>query len=146
MRLGAGLNLNSTALTRNPGSLGPTSITRIERGQPRNTVLLSAAYRGGDFGALLRVRRFGEVAAQYSDGAGITPQTFGARWLTDANVSYTILRKYTFTAGADNLFDVYPDRDLPPSFTGLGAIQPYNPASPFGFNGRFVYARLSIYL
>jgi iron complex outermembrane receptor protein len=75
-------------------------------------------------------------------------QTFGARWITDANASYTLLRKYTFTAGADNLFDVYPASDPfnLPFVNGIGTHSPYNAVSPFGFNGRFIFARLSIYL
>jgi iron complex outermembrane receptor protein len=150
LRLGAGLNLNKTSVTRNllngATALGTVSTTRIEHGQPQNTILLSADYRRGDLGALLRTRRYGEVSSVYADGSAFSPQTFGARWITDANVSYTLLRKYTLSAGADNLFDVYPGRDAVPLFTGFAGVAPYNAVSPFGFNGRFVYGRLSIYL
>jgi iron complex outermembrane receptor protein len=155
LRLSAGLDVNSTTVTRNRTSgvvtLGHIGTTRIERGQPRNTVLGSAAFKRGDFGALLRTQRFGQVTVAQSQDLTVPDQTFGARWITDANVSYTLLRKYTFTAGADNLFDVYPDRNAIPgspttSGTGYFGIFPYNAASPFGFNGRFVFGRLAIYL
>jgi iron complex outermembrane receptor protein len=150
LRLTGGLDLNGTTLTRNLYSgataLGVVSATRIEKGQPRSTLLGSATYKRGDFGALLRTQRFGEVTAAYNQGTLFPDQTFAPKWITDANLSYTLLRKYTFTAGADNLFDVYPDRNSAPLYTGYNGISPYNPVSPFGFNGRFVYGRLSIYL
>jgi len=53
--------------------------------------------------------------------------------------------------GADNVFDVYPDRQLNPGNpttsnggTSNFGIFPYNGISPFGFNGRFIYTRLSL--
>jgi iron complex outermembrane receptor protein len=150
LRLTAGLDLNDTWITTNfagsSAALSRVSITRIEDGQPGSSLLASAAYRLGDFGALLRTQRFGEVEVGYAAGLGYPNQTFAARWITDANVSYTLLRKYTFTAGADNLFDVYPDRNSAPASTGFNGISPYNAISPFGFNGRFVFGRLAIYL
>ena len=132
--------------------LGRRATTRIERGQPRTGLLGSAAYKRGAFGALLRAQRFGDVTSLDRQSI-FEEQRFGARWLTDANASYTIRRQYTFTVGADNLFDVYPDRNNvsgnPVSGVqgnGYFGILPYNGRSPFGFNGRFVYGRLAIYL
>jgi iron complex outermembrane receptor protein len=164
LRFSGGLDLNSTMLTRNsvvalvptPGlsqgvSVVPTldalSVTRMERGQPRNTLLASAAYQLGDFGALLRTQRFGEVVVSHTQSSA-QDQTFGAQWVTDANASYTLLRKYTFTAGANNLFDVYPATDPfnLPFVNGFGTHSPYNAVSPLGFNGRFIFVRLSLYL
>ena len=47
--------------------------------------------------------------------------------------------------GADNIFDVYPDKNSVGSATVGGnanfGIFPYNGISPFGFNGRFAYVR-----
>jgi iron complex outermembrane receptor protein len=51
--------------------------------------------------------------------------------------------------GADNLFDVYPDRgalNISGGTVGNRGVSPYSTSSPFGFNGRFAYGRLSIYL
>jgi iron complex outermembrane receptor protein len=47
--------------------------------------------------------------------------------------------------GADNMFDVYPDKNsvgnaLVGGNSNFG-IFPYNGISPFGFNGRFAYVR-----
>jgi iron complex outermembrane receptor protein len=160
LRLVAGANFNTTSVTRDATSgalgLGRIGLTRLERGQPRSNLLAVANYTLGNFGTLLRTQRFGEVTVARLQDPAVPAQTFSAKWVTDANVSYTLWRKYTFTVGADNLFDVYPDRNnVPgdPAATGPSAIgggyygiYPYNAASPFGFNGRFVYGRLSIYL
>jgi iron complex outermembrane receptor protein len=57
--------------------------------------------------------------------------------------------KLGITLGADNLFDQYPDRVpnarvLPTGVVNLNATNAlgFSRYSPYGFNGRFVYARL----
>ena len=62
------------------------------------------------------------------------------------------LERVSIAIGADNLFDVYPDRSpfgaRPASIGGFyPANQQYIPFSifsPFGFNGRYLYARVGI--
>ena len=86
---------------------------------------------------MVHTQRFGAVGVR-----GTTPnldQKFGAKWLTDLNVSYSVLRQLRFTVGSNNITDVYPDRNIPAN-NNSGIIQ-YNQVSPFGFNGRFVYAK-----
>ena len=101
-------------------------------------VLASAAYQLGNFGALLRTQRFGEVTVSHTPSIA-QDQTFGARWITDANASYTLLRKYTFTAGADNLFDVYPASDPfnLPFVDGLGTDRFAIATKPECIRGRY---------
>ncbi|HEX7025001.1 MAG TPA: hypothetical protein VF187_09305, partial [Gemmatimonadales bacterium] len=78
---------------------------------------------------------------------GSLDQTFSAKWITDASASYTYGRRITLMLGADNIFDVYPDKNSVGSATVGGnanfGIFPYNGISPFGFNGRFGYLRAS---
>jgi len=164
LRLTSSYNHNVVKVTRvdsTPSNLkafqetlfGRVERTRIERGNPRDNFVASGTYSLGGISLTGRSQRYGEVSV-----AGTTPtnttgpldQTFGAKWISDASLSYA-LRRYTLTVGADNIFDVYPDRNLNPGdpATGNGGISnfgifPYNAVSPFGFNGRFVYSRLSI--
>jgi iron complex outermembrane receptor protein len=50
------------------------------------------------------------------------------------------VRQASLQAGLQNAFDVYPDPNIAPnSFNG---IQVYPSHSPFGMNGRFVFARI----
>ncbi len=84
----------------------------------------------GRFG---RVTTFGTTAAN--------DQTFSAKSITDVNVSYRVFDQLTITAGADNVFDVYPERNIPANSNS--GIFPYNGISPFGFNGAFYFLRLT---
>ena len=164
------MNINHTRLTRvdsiarqtglptgtNLLQYGRIERIRVERGQPRDNILLSANYNLGRFGGLLRTQRFGKVTTAGLASTDTLDQTFSAKWVTDASASWTLARIYTLTIGSDNIFDVYPDRNRFPglplvgdngvSGTGNVGIFPYNGVTPFGFNGRFVYGKLSIFL
>jgi len=159
LRLSGAFNRNYTRVERvatTPPQLsgfdeqlfGRVERARIERGQPQNNVVLSANYSHKKLGAALRSQRFGEVTSFATATNGSLDQTFAAKWITDANVSYELPRRITLMLGADNLMDVYPDRNsMMGNATTAGnsnfGIFPYSGISPFGFNGRFVYARLS---
>jgi iron complex outermembrane recepter protein len=120
---------------------------RIEVGQPRNNVYLSGVFNYQDLGFTLRTQRFGAVSSFGTLTDGSLDQTFSPKWITDVNASYTFSGRFTLSAGADNVFDVYPDPNNQGSATTAGnnnfGIFPYNQVSPFGFNGAFYYARLT---
>ena len=132
---------------------GRVERTRIEKGNPRDNLFVSVNYSIGGLG--LRRECSGTARCRWpaqraTNATGTLDQTYGAKTITDLNASYT-LRRYTLTVGADNVFDVYPDRNLNPGdpATGNGGISnfgifPYAGISPFGFNGRFVYTKLSL--
>ncbi|HST63442.1 MAG TPA: hypothetical protein VLK84_32320, partial [Longimicrobium sp.] len=96
----------------------------------------------------LNNRRFGEVTVFGSAPEGSptnTDQTFGARWITDLDLSYRLGDAFTVAAGANNLFGVMPEqnfRSLSGADNSNAGIFPYNGISPFGFNGAFYYVRL----
>ena len=82
---------------------------------------------------------------------GPDDQVLRPKWITDFSLSYEV-QGVQLTLGVDNAFDVYPDRrpyGLRPS--GVGGsypatyqFLPYSNFSPFGFNGRFLYARAAV--
>ncbi len=75
-------------------------------------------------------------------GFGTTPasdQTYAAKWTLDLSAGYR-LGGWNFTVGSDNVFDTYPDRSL--AGAGTRSYLPYSTQSPFGFNGRYVYANI----
>jgi iron complex outermembrane receptor protein len=120
---------------------------RIEVGQPKSNLSLSGVFNYQDLGLTLRTQRFGEVTSFGTPTDGSLDQTFGAKWITDVNASYTFINRLTITAGVDNVFDVYPDRNNQGDATTAGnnnfGIFPYNQISPFGFNGAFYFGRLT---
>ena len=91
---------------------------------------------------------------------------WGARTITDFSLGYEISKRFRITGGANNIFDIYPDKNLKTQTTRRpagGTTATYGGAttidlsnqnqfefsrnvSQFGFNGRFVFVRLSITL
>ncbi|MCW0423166.1 TonB-dependent receptor plug domain-containing protein [Xanthomonas sacchari] len=87
--------------------------------------------------------RYGAITRRGDDADGNQDQAFAARWLLNLSTSYA-WRDLTFTVGADNVTNQYPTR------TALNNIYDdrpnglqYSPLSPFGFNGRYWYGRVS---
>lgn len=79
---------------------------------------------------------YGITAAENTTTTAIT-QVYGAKWLTDANVTYHFSPRFSFTVGASNLFDVYPDK-----INGAIGNRFYDQAAdPFGFNGGFYFTK-----
>ena len=114
---------------------------RIEVGQPHDNIGLTLDHSVGRFDASIHASRFGEVQFRQSISDPKLDETFGAKWITDLNASYRLFHQVRFTAGANNLFDVYPDRQVKVGGANNSGIFPYNGISPFGFNGRFVYVK-----
>ena len=110
---------------------------RVECGQPKNSLRTSADWERGKVFAQVRESRYGEYCLVDRQ---VVNQTFGAEWLTDLEIGYNFQR-FTLAVGAQDLFDNFPDRNLPAN-SNLG-IFTYPSHSPFGMNGRFVYSRVS---
>ncbi|MEO8562758.1 MAG: TonB-dependent receptor, partial [bacterium] len=128
---------------------------RIEVGNPANNLILSGNYSLGNLGLTARTQRYGQVT-QFGTAAtnayGPLDQTFAPKWVTDLSASVAV-RQYQLSIGADNVFDIYPDRNnnngnIAPTAENGGTsnfgIFPYAGISPFGFNGRFVYAKVTV--
>lgn len=113
---------------------------RIEVGQPHNTAHLTLDHTHNLFTGTVHVARFGSVGFRGTAANTTLDQTFKAKWVTDVNASYTLLRQLKLTVGANNVFDVYPDEQI--AGNSNGGIFPYsNTLTTFGFNGRFIYVK-----
>ena len=156
LRMTAGFNKTKNTVTHvepTPGVLAGFSETlfdrvertRIEAGQPSTNFNFGAIVTRRDWTFNLRTQRYGKVTSFGTPADGSLDQTFAGKWITDLSASYTWNRRITLMAGADNVFDVYPDKNSVGSATVGGnanfGIFPYNGISPFGFNGRFAYIR-----
>jgi iron complex outermembrane receptor protein len=119
---------------------------RTTCGQPKDNTRLMESYSQGAWNVTARQSRYGEFCS--ATISLLDDQTYAARWLADLDISYR-WSKYTFAIGAENLFDQYPDKNLRagvPSGSaqvGTAGVFTYPGNSPFGFNGRFVYSRVS---
>jgi iron complex outermembrane receptor protein len=167
LRLSAAYNWTRTRVTRVdtlPTNLSGlrTSLfdrveqSRIEVGNPENNLILGAMYTLAKLGLNVRAQRYGQVTSLGTAPTnlyGPLDQTFSPKWITDLSATYT-LGRLNVSIGADNVFDVYPDRNnnngnvttvaAENGGTSNFGIFPYNAISPFGFNGRFVYTKLTV--
>jgi len=111
----------------------------IEKERPDWRGTVTADYASGHNSFLLRTSYFGKFNS--APGlCGTCEQTFGARTLLDAEVGRQF-GTVRWTLGVRNLLDTYPEENTLDN--GYG-IFPWAGASPFGYNGRFVYTRAQI--
>ena len=115
---------------------------------PRHRVILSGGLELGNFNINARQNYY----SSWSVEADYPGQTFGAKFTSDLDVSYTFAEKYTLTFGANNVFNTKPDRIAPSTSnpiyavtgsTADGQIYPRS-GGPFGINGGFWYARVRV--
>ena len=116
--------------------------TVVEKGQPRDKIILGLNYKKEKFGFVLRNTHFGKTAFHYTNRP---PESFSSKILTDISISYAPKSWLTITTGVNNLFDVYPDRIKNYENTGEGRFIYAMEASPFGFNGGYYYLNMSFY-
>jgi iron complex outermembrane recepter protein len=185
-------NPSLTDPTKNPANdlsfalFDRTQRSRIEVAQPKSKINLSVNYTINKFDFLVRAVRFGETVLLSNvdpasvNGSGVywndvalqADQTFKAKITTDLVVSLRAFDGIVFSVGANNLFDVYPDRlfvdprnDLQavygnPVTSALGTAKTTGGyaagrdltnrgrflfgANQFGSNGRFLFARAAV--
>jgi len=151
--LTASYNYNKTEVTRiapNPAVLsslganlervGRDERGRIEEGSPRDKFALGAAWKLGSWDLSANATRYGEVTNRNASNPA-QDQTFDPKWTLDTAVSFRPNASWTLTVGADNVLDEYPEENIFPNSTF--GLFPYSLYSPFGFNGRYVYGRVS---
>ena len=142
-------NYNKSKVTKfDPVVISATQISDIANFAPRHRAILSAAWQIGNFSLNARENYYSSWSVQ----ADYPGQRFGAKFVSDLDVSYTFMEHYTLTLGASNLFNTKPDRIAPSTSnpiyaltnsTADGQVYPRS-GGPFGFNGGFWYARVRI--
>ncbi len=160
--------------------------SRIEDAQPKSKINLTFSYDIKKLSFLVRTVRFGEtVLVSATDpkavnGSGVywndvalgADQTFEAKFTTDLVITYRHCPALSVSLGANNLFDVYPDRlfvdprndaqnvynnpiqsSLTTSKTSGGYAAGRDltnrgrflyGANQFGFNGRYIFGRVNV--
>jgi len=116
---------------------------KIENGQPGSKIILSANYKKGKTGFLIRGTRFGKTSAVFSSEDKSRDEFFSAKILTDFSINYSPKTWLTITAGANNIFDEYPDKLKNYLNTNEGILVYGNEAMPFGYNGGYVFLSIA---
>nr|WP_277998511.1 TonB-dependent receptor [Sphingomonas liriopis] len=145
-------NVNTIAVTRVPTSTAtlspaPTLFARsriftLEQGTPGEKVTGSIDWSLGELGALARVTYYGDVNQPGTLASGTADVHTGQHAITDFELRYAAPKGAQIGLGVSNLFDVYPDRQSAANNTTGVLGFPYY--SPFGFNGRYLYARIGL--
>ncbi len=142
-------DINASQVLRDAGLIGTyfpeDSRVYLEEAVPRTKVNLSNSLISDKFVIFLRNVYFGEVTEATTTIAN--QQVFGTKIVTDLSLGYKPSDVITFTIGANNLLDVYPDR-AEESFgnRSSGRFDWSRRAQQFGVAGRFLFARLSLNL
>ena len=117
---------------------GLLAITK-ERPAWRSTV--TGLYKRGAWNGMARYSYYGKYTSALYSYSGSDVQNYRGKGLADAELGFTPAPGFKLSLGARNIFDVYPDG----MNEGNGFdIFPWPPASPFGYNGRFLYTRLEL--
>ena len=143
-------NINDVDVTRVPvttSTLNPaptlfarSRVLTLEDGTPGEKVTGTIDWSLDQLGALARVTYYGDVN-QPGTLASADVHT-GRHAITDLELRYTAPKGAQIGLGVSNVFDVYPDRTIAANnSTGVLGFPYY---SPFGFNGRYLYARVGL--
>ncbi|MES2290111.1 MAG: TonB-dependent receptor [Pseudomonadota bacterium] len=149
-RLNAAYSYSETeirSVIANPAQLASLNVTLFGRqaqqdlvvATPRSKVVLSGNWSLDRIRALVRTTRFGSYVE--SSNVVASDRTFGAKWVTDLELGYDLSDHVTVSAGANNLFDVYPDQNGLIASDGSGQ---YGNFAPFGLSGGFYYGRVAV--
>ncbi|HTI31665.1 MAG TPA: TonB-dependent receptor [Sphingomonas sp.] len=158
-------NYNKSTVTKfNPLVINAQQRYNISNIAPKHRIVGSANWQIENFTFNVRENYYGKwsnaleynLVAPTPSAATATSappsQIFGAKWVTDLDVSYTFMDHYTLTVGSNNLFNTYPDRIAPsvvnPRYLitnslADGQVYPRS-GGPFGINGNFWYVRLRV--
>lgn len=146
-------NIKASDILRNAGLVNTyfpeDSRVYLEEAVPRTKVNLSNSLTSGKLNVFLRNVYFGKVTEATTNIN--RQQVFGSKIVTDLSVGYKPSENVTFTIGANNLLDIYPDRASTELADGgnnrsSGRFDWSRRAQQFGIGGRFVFARLSFNL
>jgi iron complex outermembrane receptor protein len=145
-------NVNRTDVTKVPttaqlsalqGKAPPlfdrVNVLTLKEGQPKNKVSATMNWKLGQLGVTGRATRYGKVLSPGTTEA--FDITLGAKTVVDLEARYAVTPKLSLALGADNLLDAYPET-LPPKLNTTNNT-PFSTFTPFGFSGRFIYARAS---
>jgi iron complex outermembrane receptor protein len=107
---------------------------------PRSKLILNGLYTLGNWSLNGTLTRYDKFTA-YNSSTPAFDQTYGSKWLLDLALAYDVDR-WTFSLGADNVFNTYPDKASAALNNDNNGTFPYSVFSPFGFNGAYVYGKV----
>ncbi|MGH7562217.1 MAG: TonB-dependent receptor [Gemmatimonadales bacterium] len=115
----------------------------LEKERPSWRATLTSEVGRGRFRGLARGSFYGGHTTSQLCGIEGCAQEIGGNAIVDLELGFLLPGNLNLAVGARNLFDTYPDRLIPDNSFGIFL---FPLASPFGYNGRFVYTRVEVTL
>ncbi|MGH7527273.1 MAG: TonB-dependent receptor plug domain-containing protein, partial [Gemmatimonadales bacterium] len=139
-----------------PGLLDSVTAIGIEDERPDWRGTLQANYTVSRVSALGRLSYYGGFSSAQPGFCDLCREEYGGKALVDTELGYRF-NLIKLAVGVRNLFDTYPDQpssqvvvdtdgSTAKDFNDNFGTFPWAAASPFGYNGRFVYGRTEIQL
>lgn len=123
---------------------GERSRVYLEDSVPKVKASLSNNLNWQDFNFYLRNTYYGKVyGADGINGNPFEHQLISDKIITDLSIGYDISKNFNLTIGANNLFDIYPTKNVTSSTNNDQFIYSRSTAQ-FGQNGRYVFSRLTV--
>lgn len=137
---------SSSVLNPVPPLFARTRIETIQQGTPDTKISATADWSLDRFGATLRATYYGDVVQPGTAAAPLPIDAndlhTGDKTVVDLEGRFQLTDRVGIAIGVDNVFDEYPDA-VSAALNSNGVLGfPYY--SPFGFNGRYGYARVSL--
>ena len=139
------------------GLLDSVTAIGIEDERPDWRGTLQANLTASRLSALGRLSYYGGFSSAQPGFCDFCRENYGGKGLVDAELGYRF-NLVKLALGVRNLFDTYPDQptsevvvdpdvgDRARDYNSNYGLWPWAAASPFGYNGRFVYGRTEIQL
>ncbi len=123
---------------------GERSRVYLEDSVPKVKASLSNNLNWNQFNIYLRNTYYGKVYG--ADGINNNPfehQLISDKIITDLSIGYDINKNFNLTLGTNNLFDIYPTKNVASSTNNDQFIYSRS-TSQFGQNGRYVFSKLTV--
>ena len=138
----------ATNLAANPAVLAANGLTLIDHQtvgratetSPSSKLSLVAEHTLGDWTLRVAETRWGSFVVPQNNLA--LEQKYGADWLLDLSGGWRH-GPWSATVGVDNVTNRYPDKTTSAGNLNTNGIFPYSNFSPFGFDGREVWAKVA---
>jgi iron complex outermembrane receptor protein len=136
------------------GLLDTAAVIGLEDERPDWRGTLQANFTASRLSALGRFSYYGGFSSAQPGLCALCRENYGGKGLVDAELGYQF-NLFKLALGVRNLFDTYPDKpsssvvvdddgSTSKDYNDNFGVWPWAAASPFGYNGRFVYARTEI--
>ncbi len=122
----------------------PASLIYLTNAVPKQKLNLGLNYTIEKWTFFVRNNYFGGVTEPVTTVAN--QQFYNPRWVTDASIGYQIVKQAKVSIGSNNVFNVYPETISIAANNNSGQFVYPRATSQFGFNGRYIFARLELSL